>query len=169
MAATTTLAQLDGFLRDIWLECCGHLSQFSIDGVDYSQDDDSVWGPKPKSMKTALNKVLRVGDSFDYEYDFGSTTELAGVVLAERQGVSAEPIAILARNNPPEAECSVCKKKAEVVCPCCEQCFCESCFGKDAHFDECDEWEPLPLVNSPRAGVCGYTGNPSADPFTVPA
>ena len=32
---TITLADLDSFLRDIWLECCGHLSAFSIDGISY--------------------------------------------------------------------------------------------------------------------------------------
>jgi len=28
----TTLKVLDNFLRDIWLECCGHLSHFAIGG-----------------------------------------------------------------------------------------------------------------------------------------
>lgn len=30
-----TLKNLDDFLRNIWLECCGHLSSFTIDGVNY--------------------------------------------------------------------------------------------------------------------------------------
>ena len=30
-----TLEQLDGFLRDIWLECCNHLSKFIINKTDY--------------------------------------------------------------------------------------------------------------------------------------
>ena len=34
--ADTTLRQLDGFLRGMWLECCGHLSEFTILGVRYS-------------------------------------------------------------------------------------------------------------------------------------
>ena len=32
MAGSLTLENLDGYLRSIWLECCGHLSQFSIGG-----------------------------------------------------------------------------------------------------------------------------------------
>jgi len=28
VSASATLADLDSFLRDIWLECCGHLSAF---------------------------------------------------------------------------------------------------------------------------------------------
>src|SRR5437773_2451376 len=38
VAAGTTLATLDHFLRDTWLECCGHLSAFTIGGVRYSVD-----------------------------------------------------------------------------------------------------------------------------------
>lgn len=32
----TTLKNLDDFLRNIWLECCGHLSAFTIEGTRYS-------------------------------------------------------------------------------------------------------------------------------------
>src|SRR5690349_9923843 len=31
---------LDSFLRNIWLECCGHMSDFEIDGVSYSSDGE---------------------------------------------------------------------------------------------------------------------------------
>lgn len=34
--ADTTLRQLDEFLRGMWLECCGHLSEFTILGMRYS-------------------------------------------------------------------------------------------------------------------------------------
>jgi len=36
VTAETTLATLDQFLEDIWLECCLHLSQFEIEKVCYS-------------------------------------------------------------------------------------------------------------------------------------
>ncbi|MBU4224495.1 MAG: hypothetical protein KKC71_01570 [Chloroflexi bacterium] len=32
MRGTATLEKLDKYLRAIWLECCGHLSQFTIGG-----------------------------------------------------------------------------------------------------------------------------------------
>ena len=35
MKASSKLSDLDKFLRDIWLECCGHLSQFIIDRQAY--------------------------------------------------------------------------------------------------------------------------------------
>jgi hypothetical protein len=42
--ATDTLDDLDTFLRDTWLECCGHLSAFEIAGVSYmSQTDDDAF------------------------------------------------------------------------------------------------------------------------------
>lgn len=31
MAAAASLKTLDQFLRDVWLECCGHLSAFTIE------------------------------------------------------------------------------------------------------------------------------------------
>ena len=31
-----TLYELDAFLRSVWLECCGHLSNFRINGETYS-------------------------------------------------------------------------------------------------------------------------------------
>jgi len=36
-----TLSDLDSFLRDIWLECCGHLSAFKIGETYYENDDDN--------------------------------------------------------------------------------------------------------------------------------
>ena len=35
MKAKSTLEELDDFLRGAWLECCGHLSDFEIDGITY--------------------------------------------------------------------------------------------------------------------------------------
>src|SRR5947209_8214329 len=40
-----TLLDLDEFLREIWVECCGHLSEFRIGKVSYlSQTEDMDWG-----------------------------------------------------------------------------------------------------------------------------
>jgi len=32
MRGSATLTKLDDYLRAIWLECCGHLSKFTIGG-----------------------------------------------------------------------------------------------------------------------------------------
>lgn len=34
--AGAALSKLDAFLRDIWLECCGHLSMFSVPPFRYT-------------------------------------------------------------------------------------------------------------------------------------
>ena len=76
--ASTTLEALDQFLRDIWLECCGHLSAFEIDGVRYTVDeglDEYIWGNRQKHMRVPLKDVLHPGQRYSYEYDFGATTE----------------------------------------------------------------------------------------------
>jgi len=77
MKAASTLRELDDFLRRIWLECCGHLSMFTINGVEYEDteeqgDFDDFWRRNAASLDTSLVKAMNVGDKFDYEYDFCS-------------------------------------------------------------------------------------------------
>jgi hypothetical protein len=162
---STTLATLDQFLRDTWLECCGHLSAFEIGGVRYSvnadmYESDSVWGRSQKDMHVRLDKVLQTGQSCSYEYDFGSTTELTVRVISQHKGqTTGELIQVLARNNAPEEPCIVCGKPATNVCTECIYseaggALCDTCAEEHA----CGEEMLSPVVNSPRAGVCGYTG-----------
>ncbi|MBI2653084.1 hypothetical protein HYX00_06465 [Candidatus Woesearchaeota archaeon] len=42
--ASDTLEKVDDFLRDLWLECCGHLSMFKINGVVYAYDPQPEYG-----------------------------------------------------------------------------------------------------------------------------
>jgi len=167
MKAASKLSDLDQFLRDIWLECCGHLSSFTIDGVEYQDmtyhDDDFSFGEKPKSMEVKLNTVLDIGDKFEYEYDFGTTTYLEGNVLAAREGELKENVRILARNNPYTFECDECGGQATDICIECDTLFCEKCLEQH----ECGEEMALPVVNSPRMGLCGYTGDSDPDDFRV--
>ena len=258
MSASDTLADLDDFLRTIWLECCGHLSEFTIGGTSYSSEpedyfyfgedatdeeaeieeeelnvgellqtfppeylkmlpknflsefqkfetiDDLVtylketlnsipkkgvphsqeeWDAyreryfqsqvleallemvEDRSLDVSLEKVLKVGQKFSYEYDFGSSTDLTLKVLSEREGAvqdedeDEDTIEILARNIEPVMLCKVCGKPAKFVVGgyfdveenafCSKKCVKKS--GEDADM-------LLPVVNSPRVGVCGYTG-----------
>jgi hypothetical protein len=155
--AGATLEDLDDFLRDTWLECCGHLSAFRIAQKVYSvrpmEDFDD------EGMEASLGKVLSPGMKFGHEYDFGSTTHLALTVLSrEQRQIKSKSIAVLARNEAPEYTCMSCGKVAVHVCTECicsgEGCLCDECAAEH----ECGEEMLLPLVNSPRAGVCGYTG-----------
>ncbi len=149
------LSKLDDFLRHIWLECCGHMSAFEIDGTRYSCSPMGDEGER--GMGTPLGRVLNVGAKFSYEYDFGSTTEL----LLKGVGIwdQVEPkgaVQLLARNDPPQIICNQCKTQpATKICTACEEAWlCESCAA--AH--ECSEEMFLPIVNSPRVGVCAYSG-----------
>lgn len=155
---TAPLRKLDDFLRDIWLECCGHMSAFEINGVRYASEriDEEM------STNAPLSRVLDVETQFFYEYDFGSTTELALKVVALRgQGTPKGAVQLLARNEAPQISCSECDAQpATQICAECacngegEGWLCEACAA--AH--ECGEEMSLPVVNSPRVGVCAYSG-----------
>lgn len=162
---SATLEYLDLFLRDIWLECCGHLSAFEINGIRYESypDNDFIWGIPAKSMNCKLGSILKEGMAIGYEYDFGSTTELTITVVNYRmKRQSKEKLTILSRNNPHVHICSECgRKPAVVICTECawegpeEGFLCEDCM-KD---HECGEDMLLDVCNSPRMGVCGYCGS----------
>ena len=164
--AQAKLTHLDSFLRDIWLECCGHLSAFNIGGVSYSSDasDADSFGldfgdEGDESMDIALEKVLSPQIKFLYEYDFGTTTELALKVVSVYEGtVKGKEIQLLARNDPPVIMCDSCGKVAVQICSECvfdgEGWLCDECAPKH----ECGEEMCLPVVNSPRVGMCGYCG-----------
>ena len=38
--ASASLFTLDSFFRDVWVECCGHLSGFEIEGTSYSDEPE---------------------------------------------------------------------------------------------------------------------------------
>lgn len=154
--ADTTLKKLDAFLRDTWLECCGHLSAFRIGGQSYVYNTSFLSG---KSMNAKLSAVLAPGVVMSHEYDFGTITELGLKVLGERTGhARSNPVRLLARNDPPANVCQECGQSATQVCTEClwedEGWFCEECAAKHEHDDDMF----LPVVNSPRVGMCGYRG-----------
>ncbi len=156
--ADARLKDLDGFLRDIWLECCGHMSSFQIDKTEYGTDPYGEMGFR--SMNIQIEKVVEAGTKFHHSYDFGSTTELALKVISEQEGSkSGKPVKLSARNNPPQIKCHSCDKAATQICSEClwsdeDSIFCDKC----AESHECDSEMFLPVVNSPRVGVCRYTG-----------
>lgn len=123
-----------------------------------------------KVLSNSLKEILESDMLFGYEYDFGSTTELAIKVLnyynAPKQ---SEKVMILSRNNPPEFQCSICGEHRaswiNAVDIYVEEPFwCDECADKleEGEFDEeidSEEVWLLPVTNSPRMGVCGYEGS----------
>ena len=140
---TSSLSSLDRFLRNIWLECCGHMSQFYIPGYDVIGKTQKL-GEMPKGAKLC------------YDYDFGSTTSLVITCMGQiTRPAQRSAVRLLARNVPLTFPCCVCGKDADVVNAAVypHTFYCEACGEKheeDAYF--------LPVTNSPRMGECGYCG-----------
>ena len=142
-----TLSAVDSFLRKIWLECCGHLSEFFVDN----------YVPIKSSQKLG---DFAAGEKFFHQYDFGTTTETAITVLGNiRRMPQKNVVRLLARNTPPVFLCENCGKPADYICRECayesdNPFYCMEC--SEDH--ECGEEMLAPVTNSPRMGECGYTG-----------
>lgn len=150
------LKQLDHFLRKIWLECCGHMSAFEIEGKKYSFP--SMPELEAKGMTKSIGSLLTPGMKFHYEYDFGSTTELELKIIEGQELPFKKQIQLLARNEAPAIKCDHCEKPAAQICSECvyeeEGFLCKEC----AADHKCGKEMLLPVVNSPRVGVCAYEG-----------
>ena len=160
MSGSASLTTLDKYLRAIWLECCGHLSEFTIGG----------FGGTTIGKARKADAVFRTGVSLDHLYDFGTTSETTIKVVGVRQGkaFNKHAISLMARNLQPEARCSECGESANWLCI---ECLYEEpengWFLCDEHAEEhphADYGEPMPLCNSPRVGMCGYSG-PAEPPY----
>ena len=152
--ADATLEKIDEFLRVIWFEY-EHLSAFTIENVKYN----SKCNDSEQNLNHKLSNILDTNSSFSYEYDFGTPTKINLKVLQKRIG-SQKRIEVIARNNPPEIKCR-CGNRAKTICSKCiwekSSLFCFGC----AKNHICGEEKMLPVVNSPRMGMCGYMGDGS--------
>ena len=135
---TTSLRQLDQFLRNHWLECCGHMSHFQVGNVQYSAcvsgPGDPPWfdtdlaEPDEQHMVHTIEESITPGQRFQHEFDYGHTTNLdlehldvipvpyeyLGEFInppQDAQGHIDDFIAILARNQPVE-RCFTCTAAA---------------------------------------------------------
>ncbi len=158
MSGSSTLEDLDHYLRVIWLECCGHMSQFSHD----LRDGEEI------SMDTKIGKIFEKDVELCHLYDFGTTSQTLVKCVATRKGkpTTPHPIALMARNHLPEAYCRECDKPATKLCL---ECMYEGEDGMlcDVHAasHSCSEYgDPISIVNSPRLGMCGYDG-PATPPY----
>lgn len=159
-----TLAKMDDVLRGLWLECCGHLSAFVAGGTIYeSNPEPDPWlSRRSRSMNKGLASVAVPGAAIRYDYDFGSTTELSVAVVDDAvRGVALKQLAVVARNELPTLMCAQCAQPASLLVGWEREPYCQTCA---AALDEEQEIEvSWPYINSPRVGVCGYTG-PSIEP-----
>ncbi|MEX2281231.1 MAG: hypothetical protein WEE89_01960, partial [Gemmatimonadota bacterium] len=154
VAGSASMQVLDGYLRKIWLDCCGHSSQWSM---------GRAWSGRPIPMSAKAGPVFRPGVELVHVYDFGTTSETRVKVIDTRQGAatSRRPIVLLARNDAPRISCMECEGDAEWLCL---QCVYDLeadgglCAAHGQVHPHEDYGELMPVVNSPRMGVCGYTG-----------
>ncbi len=171
----TTMEKIDSLLRQIWLECCGHLSAFrlprnkrpsinnlfsntSLANYALRMEYDNGEIPMNKKAKDIFKKDLKL----EYQYDFGSTTELLVSVIEEFGMEADEPLVLLSRNERPGWMCELCgENQATQLCTVCTEdtLFCTACAEK--HAKTCSDfadYAATPVVNSPRMGVCAYVG-----------
>lgn len=161
MRGSAALEKLDVYLRSIWLECCGHLSKFTVGG----------WGGYDVGKARMADDVFPGEPELLHLYDFGTTSETRIRIVGDRRGkaTTKHPIALMARNNLPERTCQECGKPAAALCM---ECLIEGdmdtnpflCEDHAEDHPHTDYGEPVPLVNSPRLGMCGYYG-PAEPPY----
>ena len=159
MKGSATLEQLDKYLRAIWLECCDHLSMFTIGG----------WGGIEIDKARKADSIFEAGLVLRHLYDFGTTSETDIQAVEFRKGhpLSKHPIYLMVRNNAPEAYCQECGQPAEWLCIECLYEDERTGFLCNEHVEAHPHeqyGEPMPLVNSPRTGMCGYEG-PAEPPY----
>jgi hypothetical protein len=170
MSRSEQLVDMDQFLRNTWVDCCGHLSAFNIGGQRFESHGGSTGpahGKPPGSLTPKITSVLDKGDEFKYIYDFANPTELTLKCFGQHawpdpaQLTLDEPIAwgkgmAIAQNDALEFDCAECGEEATLFCTergvGAEAALCEAC----AEETECDEESQLPLANSPRSGMCRF-------------
>ncbi len=167
VAGRAALDELDSYLRFIWLECCGHLSHFSVDEIFYVKESELPYAfYESEPMSAQIASVFGPETKAEYLYDYGTSSELLITVAAARTGIwEGKPVRLLSRNETPIMECMVCRKQADWLCLDClyedGNCFlCVQHADQNVHDDEMI----LPAVNSPRIGMCGYEG-PAEPPY----
>jgi len=175
----TQMYEFDFFLRQIWLECCGHKSDFrrrekysdkkvlkeTINQLRFEgkweeafelnmEYDDKI----EIDMEDNANNVFEIGEVLDYDYDYGSTTTLIITVIDEYSVKADSKIVLLSRNEPFAIMCKDCGEMPATKVSTYSWDFlvyCDKCAKKQARNSE---YYFLPVVNSPRIGVCGYNG-----------
>lgn len=174
--ADSMLSDLDTFMRVAWMECCGHESRF-VEGTD---------DPLNMSEMKKSSVISEFPDNFvmTYIYDLDAAPSAAEirVVCSSSREKCKGVIRVLARNDPIRPLCELCGADADFVLRKAAEdedgfiawsgaedddgfvvwgdadeetvaALCRKCSGKHGNEDNY-----APFANSPRMGLCGYTG-----------
>ena len=120
-------------------------------------------------MSRRVQDVFEPGVELTHIYDFGTSSMTLIKAIRVRQGkpLTSHPIVLMARNSPFDAPCQQCEQQATWLCCDCEAESDEAGLFCDQHGEEHEDVHPdglLELVNSPREGMCGYSG-PAEPPY----
>jgi hypothetical protein len=113
------------------------------------------------SKMASARNVFENFKELNYEYDFGSTTNLKIKLLDKVMLPNDGNLTVLMRNELPAYTCAKCKSPATQFCFDCSYedkppLYCNKCIEKHGH--KAPEYDPTAIINSPRMGVCGYDG-----------
>ena len=177
-----TLHELDRFLRSVWLECCGHLSDFKIDDEVYSIavpmpgegwqfDPMDEYETRWRHMGITVEDATEPGSRFEHEHDYGSPTELVIERVAVFEGLvqkisHSQPwhggrIVVLGRNHSLRS-CRICDRPAgwRIV---------QDNDGYDDEDDEFFEWDEEPDGDYPeQVTYCGECAPEDDDLIILP-
>lgn len=130
------LQEVDEILREVWMECCMHLSTFTVKKNfmerTYISSEDS-WDEDDGIMsKTKVSKLFEPGLVLEYKYDMGTTSYATLTCIAKFKAAGTKAIEnpVLARNIQPKGRCSQCKKlKSDCMIDRYEyELICKDCF-----------------------------------------
>ena len=141
-------SHIDIFLRNMWCECCFHLS--TLDVFEEVNDEQSH---KSVKFNTLISKYKNA-NQFIYCYDMGSTTDIYFRIIKKLDGTNKNTdIELLYHNEPFKIKCKnykICKGFAMFIY---KDLFCNECKN---NLDEEEQTYILKLSNSPRTGICTY-------------
>jgi hypothetical protein len=134
----TRLKDLDKFLREKWLGCCNHRSDFADDISEYSIN----------------KKILSINNTeLLYRFDYG-TESIVEIIIGNRLGGedSNNNITILLESDKPYVKCSLCDEDSEYIIN--NNFYCKK-DSDNINFDKDIDYKYI-INNSPRIGKCGY-------------
>lgn len=164
VSTEATFGVLDRFLRAVWMECCGHFSEFTVGG-------------RPAGKRKRLSAALSDGSEFEYRYDMGDATELRLTVIGRSARimdlggwvrndayfpppmvVGEGKVRIVALHDAVRYNCEKCGNEASYVCPQCIHDGTGACCGACAPDHKCGNDMLLATAQSPRVGSCSFEG-----------
>ncbi len=178
------LREQDQFLPAVWLECCGHLSHFTVNGVEYSvmlpmpgenrdfepeSEREANWRHKGRSINAAVPPLT----TFHHEFDYGSTAELELEYVAVFGELiqKVSPMQPWPGTNLRKGACAADDRRTGKLAPQCndyeysdEELYVDQGMLCEADLDPitfCEDCAPvegdfIPLANSPWFGVNCY-------------